>query len=80
METDNAVNVVLSSVKKSNLNFYIQESPFSLCINLRKSFIKNKDGKILYPPRSDATTGDAIKQNEKVAMIQSTIWSQKTKK
>ena len=26
------------------MNFLIQESPFSLNINIRKSFIKNKDG------------------------------------
>ena len=70
METDKAVNVVLSSVKKSNLNFYIQESPFSLYINLRKTFIKNKEGNILYPPCSDTTTDDTIKQKEEVAKLE----------
>ena len=49
MEADSAVNPIVSSVKKSNLNFYIQESPFSLYINLRKTFIKNKEGTTLDP-------------------------------
>ena len=71
METDKAVNVVLSSVKKSNLNFYIQESPFSLFINIRKTFIKNKEGNILCPPTSDTTTDDTInKQKQEVAKLE----------
>ena len=69
MEADNAVNVVLSSVKKSNLNFYIQESPFSLFINIRKTFIKNKEGNILCPPTSDTTTDDTIKQKQEIAKL-----------
>ena len=44
MDANNAAAVIVNTVKKSNLNFYIQESPFSLFINLRKTFIKTKTG------------------------------------
>ena len=54
MDATYAADVVISSVKKSNLNFFIQESPFSLLINIRKTFIKNKSGNVLQP----ATTSD----------------------
>ena len=47
MDPNHAADVIISSVKKSNLNFYIQESPFSIFINLRKTFIKNRSGNIL---------------------------------
>ena len=49
MDANSAVDVIVSTVKNSNLNFFIQESPFSLQINIRKTFIKNKDGRILQP-------------------------------
>ena len=55
MDANYAANIVISSVKKSNLNFYIRESPFSLEINLRKTFIKNKNGKVLQLPTSELT-------------------------
>ena len=44
MDAHNAADVIVNSVKRSNLNFYIQESPFSLLINLRKTFVKTKTG------------------------------------
>ena len=37
---------LLREIKKSNLNFYISESPFAVTINLKKSFIKQKDGSV----------------------------------
>ena len=49
MDANSAVDVIVSTVKNSNLNFFLQESPFSLQINIRKAFIKNKDGRILQP-------------------------------
>ena len=35
---------ILSLIKKSNLNFSLSESPFSVSIDIKKTFIKNKDG------------------------------------
>ena len=43
MDPNRAADAIISSVKKSNLNFYIQESPFSIFLNLRKTFIKNRE-------------------------------------
>ena len=52
MNANDAAAMIVSTVQKSNLNFYIQESPFSLNINLRKSFIKNKNGGTILPHSS----------------------------
>ena len=43
----NQTNVLLLNIiRKSNLNFNIQESPFSITVTLRKSFIKEKNGSL----------------------------------
>ena len=52
MEANKVADMIVTSIKKSNLNFFIQESPFSLIIHLRKSFIKNKAGYTVLPPVS----------------------------
>ena len=69
MGANAAANAVISSVKKSNLNFYIQESPFSLVINLRKTFVKNKDGHYLHPPPSE-TSDDTMEQKIKIEKLE----------
>ena len=47
MDAKETCESLLSYIKKSNLNWNIVESPFSVTITLRKSFIKNKDGSSL---------------------------------
>jgi hypothetical protein len=50
---------VLNQVKASNLNFLVQQSPFSAVIHLKKSFVKDKTGQILMPiqcNQNDLTT------------------------
>ena len=49
MDASQVADLIASSVKKSKLNFHIQESPFSLLINLRKTFIKDKNGNSIQP-------------------------------
>ena len=49
MDANHVADIIVSSVKKSKLNFHITESPFSLLINLRKTFIKDKNGNSLLP-------------------------------
>ena len=44
MDANQACNVLLSNLKESNLNWNLVESPFSLTINLKKSFIKDSEG------------------------------------
>ena len=52
MNANTVAAMIVSTVQKSNLNFYIQESPYSVNINLRKSFIKNKNGATMLPHSS----------------------------
>ena len=44
------------------MNFYIQESPFSIVITLRTTFIKNRSGNILQPATCD--TKNAINEQK----------------
>ena len=44
MDPIQTCNLLLSYVKNSNLNFSLNESPFSVSISLKKSFIKDKNG------------------------------------
>ena len=46
MDANQTSEAVLNLIRKSNLNFKIEESPFTLTITIRKSFIKNKNGNI----------------------------------
>ena len=69
MDAYNAANAIISSVKKLNLIFYLEETPFSLFINVRKSFIMNKDGHYLSPPLSE-TSDDTIGQKLKVEKLE----------
>ena len=41
---------ILRDIQASNLNFWIEMSPFSAVINLKKSLIKNKLGVPLISP------------------------------
>ena len=49
MNASKACDVVISTLKESCLNFFLQESPFGITINVRKSFIKNQAGKEFHP-------------------------------
>ena len=44
MDANQTSEAILNLVRKSNLNFNIIESPFSVTITIKKSFIKNKNG------------------------------------
>ena len=68
MDASKVADLIINFVKKSNLNFCIQESPFSLCINIRKSFIKNKDGKNLEPSRDILFNNNEVTTTEKVKL------------
>ena len=43
MDANSICEKILSCVKGSNLNYSLKESPFSVLISLRKSFIKYKN-------------------------------------
>ena len=46
MDANQTCDLLLSYIKKSNLNWSITESPFSVSVTLKKTFIKNKDGSL----------------------------------
>ena len=74
MDANNATDVIVNTVKKSNLNFFIQESPFSLIINLRKTFIKTKTGLVLTSDLSEGEeTAAAIVDEVKVEKLEKRI-------
>ena len=64
MDASHVADTIVSSVKKSKLNFHITESPFSLLINLRKTFIKDKNGNSLLPHID--IFGNGVNNEEKV--------------
>ena len=46
MDPIQTCELLLSSLKQSNLNFHLIESPFSVKIEIKKSFIRNQNGAI----------------------------------
>ena len=48
-----AADLIVASVKQSNLNFHIYESPFSVQINIRKTYIRNKNGDEIKPSNNE---------------------------
>ena len=44
MDANQTCDILLSLVKKSNLNFSLSESPFSVSLTIKKTFIKDKNG------------------------------------
>ena len=77
MDPNYAADAVISSVKKSKLNFYIQETPFSIFINLRKTFIKNRSDNNLQPATCDtknATNEQKIEvEQDSIAQLEAKV-------
>ena len=68
MDANQTCELVLSCIRKSNLNFNIVES---LIVTIKKSFIKNKDGSFR---RSDLKTEDfSTKKQESKIPLQQTL-------
>ena len=49
MDAKKSSEMILSCIKNSNLNYFAQESPFSITINIRKTFVKDLNGTLLSP-------------------------------
>ena len=56
MDANQTSELLLSYIRKSNLNFNIVESPFSLTVTIKKSFIKNKNGSLRHSGLDSNTT------------------------
>ena len=50
MLSSNAFENIINQIRTSNLNFQLQMSPFSACISLKRSLVKEKSGAFLLPP------------------------------
>ena len=50
MLASNAFENIIDQIRTSNLNFQLQMSPFSACISLKRSLVKEKSGAFLLPP------------------------------
>ena len=46
MDASQTSDFILNMIKKSNLNFSLSESPFSVSVNIKKTFIKERDGSL----------------------------------
>ena len=69
MDANKTCKIVLKYVKKSNLNWSLTESPFSVTINVKKSFIKDQHGVF--------RTSEIVNHEEHVKFLDSTIREQK---
>ena len=52
MAASTTFDYILEQIKTSNLNFWLQMSPFSATISIKKSLVKDKSGLPLMPPVS----------------------------
>ena len=68
MDANKTCEIVLKYVKKSNLNWSLTESPFSVTINVKKSFIKDQHGVF--------RTSEIVNHEEHVKFLDSTISEQ----
>ena len=62
---------ILQEIQSSHLNFQLQLSSFSALISLKKSFVREKDGSVSFPPHlcdkvSEADISDYKGRNEKL--------------
>ena len=77
MDANQACECILGFVKNSNLNYNLNESPFSVNISIRKSFIKDKDGAVRVPNlggfHSTEPKASEFKIEDKVESLQATI-------
>ena len=60
MDPFQTCDLLLSYIKKSNLNFSLNESPFAVSVSIKKTFVKNKNGTIRHPSLSDSVIQDTF--------------------
>ena len=83
MAASQAFEGILNQVVSSNLNFHLEQSPFSAVIHLKKSVIRNQHGSHLIPPPSPSikllqVQSDNYRQAQKIVQLENSIKSLKT--
>ena len=73
MDANISCEIILKHLKSSNLNFVLQETPYSAYITIRKSFVKTRDSVI---PESTAESGEVL--YDKIKVLQAENVSLKT--
>ena len=64
-------DTILDRVRSSNLNFVLQETPFSIFLTIRKSFNKNLSNQPYPEPNLDSDVHDSDKLSDLMAEIKS---------
>ena len=70
MDANQTCEILLSHVKKSNLNFSLRESPFSVSLTIKKTFVKDKNG---VSHASNIGTPECSCQRDKLQLLQDEI-------
>ena len=65
MDPVRTCDLLITFLKQSNLNFYLVESPFSASIEIRKTFITDKDGNQRTSGLHDCTPSQLFEQDKK---------------
>ena len=83
MEASSTFKTLIQQIIESNLNFKLEQSPFSAVISLKKSFAKDKSGKILPSSPINTTTLYRVREenqilNRKVIFLENVINTLKT--
>ena len=76
MDPNQVCDQLLNYVKMSGLNFYLYESPFGVTVNVKKSFIKGKNGDVVIAKHSffhQVSRGDEKPFVEKIESLNCTI-------
>jgi hypothetical protein len=81
MAATQAFEGILSQVVSSNLNFRLEQSPFSAVIHLKKSVIRNQNGNLRFPPPSLSVQlllqvqSDNYQQVQKIIQLENALQS-----
>ena len=83
MAASPAFEGIINQVVASNLNFHLEQSPFSAVIHLKKSVIRNKLGTLQIPPQPLSVQllqvqSDNYRQAQKIIKLESVINSLKS--
>ena len=62
LKNENVFNAIIEGIKKSKLNFQLQQSPYSAFISLKKSFHKDRSGAMLEPSSLFTFEDDTLRE------------------
>ena len=66
MDPKETCETLISNLKWTNLNYHLEETPFSLHLHIRKSFIKGLNGEVLYPNVQQSAHSSDLKNESEI--------------